>query len=105
MTKDLKRKVTKEEPKVYPLQAETPKLPDDYRGAQYANHITVAGTEEEIIFDLFQGGSEAGGRVEARVVFVSRLIFPIGIAKQIISRLQGLVNKIEEDTGRIIPES
>lgn len=85
------------------FKVEAPKLPEEFRGAQYGNFITVSATAQEIFLDLFQGGPEAGGHGEARIVFVGRFIFPLTIAKAVIGRLQGLVESIEEDTGIKLP--
>lgn len=85
------------------IELELPRLPADFREAQYGNRITVSATAEEVFLDLFQLGPEAGGHGEASVVFMGRLIFPLTLAKTVISQLQNLVKKIERDTGIKLP--
>lgn len=85
------------------LQVEMPHLPADFRGAPYGNTVLVSASANEIFLDLFQGGPEAGHRREAKVVFVGRFVFPLTIAKGVISQLQRLVDSIEKDKGIILP--
>jgi hypothetical protein len=80
-----------------------PKLPADFRGAQYGNIVNVSASAQEVFFDLFQGGPEAGGHGEGRIVFMGRFIFPLALAKAVISQLQGLVDSIEKDEGIKLP--
>ena len=104
MAKEIPKSETKAEPTLRSFKIEVPKLPDDFRGAQYGNKVTVSASAQEIFFDLFQGGPEAGGSRGGRVVFVGRFIFPLALSKTIIAQLQGLVETIEKDTGRKLPE-
>ena len=104
MVKETPKSETKEKPTMKTFKIEMPKLPADFRGAQYANTVTVTASAQEVFFDLFQGGPEAGGSGEGRVVFVGRFILPLILSKKIIAQLQGLVEKIEEDTGIKLPE-
>lgn len=103
MAKETTKSEAKAQPAAKTFRAELPKLPADFRGAQYGNHIALSATAQEIFFDLFQKGPEAGGHGEARVVFVGRVIFPLTLAKTVISQLQGLVEIIEKDKGTKLP--
>ncbi len=85
------------------FKVEMPKLPADFREAQYGNRINVSATTQEIFFDLFQVGPEAGGHGEARIAFMGRFIFPLTLATTVISRLQVIVESIEKDTGVELP--
>ncbi|MFC2001395.1 hypothetical protein ACFLUZ_02695 [Chloroflexota bacterium] len=86
------------------LELEKPTLPADFRGAQYGNKVTIGATSQEVFLDLLQLGPEAGGGGEGRAIFVGRFIFPLIIAKGLISDLQRFVNSIERDTGVKLPE-
>ena len=103
MAKDASKSKAKAEPTLMRLPIEMPRLPADFRGAQYSNHVTISASAEEIFLDLFQGGPEAGGHSEGRIVFVGRIILPLILAKTIISQLQGLVEHIEKDKGIELP--
>ena len=104
MAKETPESGTKAEPTLRSFKIEIPKFPDDFRGDQYANEVNVSASAQEVFFDLFQGGPEAGGSGGGRVVFVGRFIFPLALSKTIIARLQGLVETIEKDTGIKVPE-
>lgn len=103
MAKETPKGETKVGPMVKTFKVEMPRLPADFREAEYANRVTVSASEQEVFFDLFQVGPEAGGHGEARIVFVRRVIFPLVLAKAVISRLQGLVDSIEKDKGIKLP--
>lgn len=105
MTEETSKITAKAEVKQKQFRAEMPKLPDDFRGAQYANRVSISASAQEIFLDLFQAGPEAGGRGDARVLFVGRFILPLPLAKTVISRLQRLVESIEKDTGVALPGS
>lgn len=103
MDKERAKGEAKQVPTAKTFEVEMPKLPGDFRGAQYGNSVMVGASAQEVFFDLFQGGPEAGGHREGSVVFVGRFIFPLSLAKMVISQLQGLVESIERDTGRELP--
>ncbi len=103
MAKERAKDVSKQEPSAKTFRIEMPRLPADFRGAPYGNHVTVSATAQEVIFDLFQSGPEAGGRGEGRIAFVGRYIFPLTLAKTVIAQLQGLVESIEKDKGIKLP--
>ena len=103
MAKEIPKSKANPEPQLKTFTIEMPRLPTDFQGAQYGNRITVSASAQEIFLDIFQGGPEAGGRGEGRVVFVGRIILPLSLAKTVISQLQGLVERIEKDTGRELP--
>lgn len=92
----VKRKAKKESTATH-YKVEIPKLPTDFRGAQYGNKILMSASAEEIFFDLFQLGPETGGSGEGSIIFVGRFIFPLALVKTVISRLQNLVGRIEKD--------
>ena len=103
MAKETPKSEAKAEPLRKAFKVEMPRLPADFRGAQYGNRINVSASAQEIFLDLFQAGPEAGGHGEPSVVFVGRLILPLALAKTMISQLQGLVASIEKDTGMELP--
>ena len=85
-------------------KVQRPELPSDFQGAQYANKLTVAASAQEVFLDLFQLGPGAGGDGESSAIFVGRFIFPLMLAKELISDLHMLVERIESDTGLTLPE-
>lgn len=104
MAKDTAKARAKEKPTAVTFRFEPPKLPADFRGAQYGNLITVSASTQEVFLDLFQLGPEAGGHSEeGKAIFVGRFIFPLAIAKELISELQSLVESIEKDKGIKLP--
>ena len=102
MAKEIPKGKAKNEPLEKTFTFEKPLLPPDFLGAQYGNTVMVSASSQEVFLDLFQLGPEAGGG-EGRAIFVGRFIFPLAIAKEVISDLQQLVEKIEKDTGLELP--
>ena len=103
MAKETTKREAEEKPVTKTFKVEMQKMPVDFRGAQYGNRVTVTASVQELFLDLFQLGPEAGGRSEATAIFMGRFIFPLALAKTVISQLQGLVERIEKDRGIKLP--
>ena len=104
MAKKTQKREAKKEPVRKSLEAGAPTFPADFRGAQYGNQVTISASAQEVFLDLIQLGPEAGTRPEGTAIFVGRFIFPLTLAKTVVSELQSLVERIEKDTGIKLPE-
>jgi len=65
--------------------------------------VSLAATGEELFLDLVQISPETGGRGVAVAIFMGRFILPLSRSKQLLADLEGLIERVEKDTGQQLP--